>query len=77
MIKTSTQTKVVKYLYDEATEIESIETEILTDNDLGAFYYELKELKDELSQIEEFPPRNVIDNVLNYSKSINLQAVVN
>ena len=79
MIKITTQSKLVEFLYNESNKDEKpkIQNDILTDAELGAFYYEMEALKATLDSFKLDPSENALNNIFNYSKSINLHAVLN
>jgi uncharacterized phage-associated protein len=79
MIKTSTHNDIIKYLYEETTqdETESIESDLIFNEEAVQTYQELAAIKRSLDKTFKEPVKRVIDNILNYSKSLNLHPVKN
>jgi len=77
MTKTFTQNDVIRYVYNELNieEKQDIELAMLLDQDLADQFYELSKLKRSLNKIVKEPSQRVIDNILNYSKSLSLKHV--
>ena len=75
MTKTFTRTDVLRFYYNEVTEEEKQEIKIalLWDNRLAAYYQELEEMGNALNKIKKNPSGNVIENILNYSRSTAFQ----
>lgn len=71
MIKTITNDDLIRYVYDETSEVENeqIESVITWDkemkNDLSDFQF----LKKEISRIEMSPSQKLVDNLLFFSKN--------
>lgn len=76
MIKIFTQDDVIRYVYNETSELENIELEkaMLCDAELQEIYKELMVTKQQLDQSTKEPSDRVIQNILNYSKSVNLHS---
>jgi hypothetical protein len=77
MIKISTPNDVIRYVYNEASsqEGEELKSLLLWDNDLADLILELSEVKKSVSKINMEPSDRVINNILNYSKSLSLRTV--
>lgn len=74
MTKTFTQDDVIRYVYNETTELEKKELEkaLICDLELQDKYKELVAMKQQLDKGMKRPSDKVVDNILNYSKSLNL-----
>ena len=74
MIKTFTQNDVIRYVYQETSERETreIRKALLCDAKLEEMYKEVLSMKADLNKAEKDPSDKVINNILNYSKSIDL-----
>jgi chromatin remodeling complex protein RSC6 len=72
MIKTFTQTDLVRYLYREITEEESreIDRALLCDNELKALFNELRSMLDEIDAADLQPSPVTVQNILSYSRSL-------
>jgi len=77
MIQTSTHNEIIRYLYDETTEEENgnINNDLIFNEETRNFYHELASVKDSLNRSFKGPKQRTIDNILNYSKSLNLHPV--
>ena len=77
MIKTFTQTDILKFYYNEVTETEKkeIETALLWDSTLAEYYQELIEMEVALDKVRKEPSEKCIENILNYSRSLTVQTV--
>ncbi|HXA02649.1 MAG TPA: hypothetical protein VNW99_11715 [Cytophagaceae bacterium] len=77
MTKTFTRNDVIRYVYNELNtkEKSDIELAMLLDQDLAEEFYELSKVKRTLNRIVKEPSKRVIDNILNYSKSLSLRTV--
>jgi hypothetical protein len=77
MIQTSTHNEIIRYLYDETTEEENenLKNDLIFNEEARNFYYELASVKDSLNKSFKSPKQRTIDNILNYSKSLNLHPV--
>ena len=77
MTKTFTQNDLIRYIYHETTEQESIDIEetLLIDNEFFEEYRKLAEVSMELDRVDEKPSEKSIRKILNYSKSLNLHSV--
>jgi hypothetical protein len=77
MTKTFTQDDLIRYIYQDNNEQEKsdIEEALLIDNDLFEAYREIAEITEELNRIDYCPSEEVINKILNYSKSLNLHSV--
>ena len=74
MIKTFTQDDVIRYVYQETSELETkeIRKALLCDAKLEEMYKDILSMKADLDKAQKSPSDNVINNILNYSKSLNL-----
>ncbi|MBT1685270.1 hypothetical protein KK078_01820 [Fulvivirgaceae bacterium PWU37] len=72
MIKTFTQTDLVRYLYREITEEESreIDRALLCDNELKALFNELRCMLDEIDAADLQPSPVTVQNILSYSRNL-------
>ena len=77
MIKTFTQDDLVRYIYKETTEEESIEIEmaLLFDEALAENYNSLLKTVDLLTEVKVKPSNGTIDKILSYSRSYDLHAM--
>jgi hypothetical protein len=71
MIKTFTQTDLIRYLYHETTEEESreIEAALLCDATLRSQYLELQGVLSDLDAAQLEPSNEVVANILNRLRS--------
>jgi hypothetical protein len=74
MIRTITHDDVIRYVYHETSKEESqeIEQAIICDSDLQMMFKEINGVKNRLDEVQKTPSKMVINNILNYSKSLNL-----
>ena len=72
MIKTFTQTDLIRYLYHETTEEEKreIDRALLRDNKLKALYNEVRAALKDLDEATLQPSASTVFNILNYSRSL-------
>ena len=72
MIKTFTQTDLIRYLYHETTEAESkeIDKALLCDGELQALYKDLCLMKKEMDDAQLQPSASTVLNILSYSKNL-------
>jgi hypothetical protein len=77
MTKTFTRNDVIRYAYNELNteEKQDIELAMLFDPNLADQFYEISSLKRSLNKIVKEPSQRVIDNILDYSKSLSLRTV--
>ena len=77
MTKTFTQNDLIRFIYKETSHGETIEIRkaLLFDNELLDEFKELKECIRKLDSIEEVPSQKIVNNILEYSKTRNLQSV--
>lgn len=77
MIQTSTHNEIIRFLYDETTEEETklIKSDLLFNEEARNFYHEVASVKSTLNNGLKSPKQRTIENILNYSKSLNLQPV--
>ena len=77
MIKTFTLDDVLNYVYDEIEDpVEKLNIEMAIER-LAEFYRQALEIKDGMFYNLEEPSDQVTDNILNYSKSLNLHLIAN
>ncbi|MEM7110395.1 MAG: hypothetical protein AAF519_19360 [Bacteroidota bacterium] len=76
MIKTFTQDDVVRYVYQETSELETkeIRKALLCDAKLEEMYKQILSMKADLDKARKNPSDHAIDNILNYSKSFNVSS---
>jgi len=76
MIKTFTEDDIIKFLYNETSNRESLEIEeaLLCDTELQKQFKELVTIKNELSNLSCNPSDKSVSNILDYSKSLNLHS---
>lgn len=74
MITTFTQHDIIRYVYNETSETESEHIKSIISSNAGqsAFYKDIKSMKGRLEALERTPSERVINNILNYSKSLSL-----
>lgn len=72
MIKTFTQTDLIRYIYHETSEAETkeIDKALICDNTLQALYLDLISLHKDLDDAALEPPPSAILNILSYAKSL-------
>ena len=72
MIKTFTQTDLIRYLYQEITEEEKkeIDKALICDSELQALYNELCAMKNDMDSAQLEPAASTVLNILSYSKSL-------
>ena len=72
MIKTFTQTDLIRYIYHETSEAETkeIDKALICDNALQALYLDLIAQHKELDDAALEPPPSAILNILSYAKSL-------
>ncbi len=77
MIKTFTENDLIRYVYDETSEVENLEIEnvLLFDSTTQDDYSQLEELKSQLDTVEYAPSENVVKNILNKAKELTLLSV--
>ena len=77
MIKTFTPNDVIRYFYNETSEEENeaIAKALIIDAELLEVYMQLKQSTEKLDEIQKEPSECVINNILNYSKSKDLNSV--
>jgi hypothetical protein len=79
MIQIFTQNDLIRYIYHEMSEEESdkMAEALLFDDELMDSYQKLRTTKQmvETENLYFEPPRRVVDNILNYSKSFDLHTV--
>ncbi len=74
MIRTFTQDDVIRYVYNETSEEENneIEKAMLCDPELQIAFKEIRGIKNRLDEAVKSPSDKVTNNILNYSKTLNL-----
>lgn len=77
MTKTFTHDDLIRYIYRETSDAENKELEnaLLCDPGLSEMYKEIKSIFKNLDGILEEPSQRSVDNILNYSKSLNYHSV--
>ena len=77
MTKTFTQDELIRYIYHETSDQENkeIENALICDDVILEMYKKLKNTIEQLDKIEQLPSGQVIDKILNYSKSVDLDSV--
>lgn len=77
MTKTFTQDELIRYIYHETSDQENkeIENALICDDVILEMYKKLKNTIKQLDKIEKSPSGQIIDKILDYSKSINLNSV--
>ena len=70
MIKTFTQTDLIRYLYQETTEKEKreIDNALICDGELRALYNELCSMKASMDEAHIEPSTSAVLNILSYSR---------
>jgi hypothetical protein len=74
MTKTFTQDDVIRYLYNETSneEKKAIEQALVCDNQLLEVFQELSAVVKQFDEAQIQPSEKTIENIVNYSKSLNL-----
>jgi len=77
MTKTFTQDELIRYIYHETSDQENkeIENALICDDVILEMYKKLKNTIKQLDKIEKSPSDQIIDKILDYSKSVNLNSV--
>ena len=77
MTKTFTQDELIRYIYHETSDQENkeIENALICDDVILEMYKKLKNTIKQLDKIEKSPSGQIIDKILDYSKSVNLNSV--
>ena len=77
MIKTFTQTDLIRYLYRETTEEERTEIEkaLICDSDLMTLFSELRTVLKNMDAAQLEPSATTVLNILSYSKSTQPKTV--
>lgn len=77
MTKTFTQNDLIRYIYGETSDREEklIREALLCDDSLQELYKKLRGIIQKLDEVNEEPSEKVIDNILKYSKTVNLHSV--
>ncbi len=71
MIQLSTPNDVLRYVYEETTELENelIEESLVSDTELLTFYLDALETKHLMNKVVRTPSDRVVQNILNYSSN--------
>lgn len=80
MIKIFTENDLIRYVYDETSEVENLEIEnaLLFDSETQEEYAQLVELKSQLSSVEYIPSETSVSNILSKAKELqNVSSVAN
>ena len=77
MTKTFTQDELIRYIYHDTSDQENkeIENALICDDVILEMYKKLKNTIKQLEKIEKSPSGQIIDKILDYSKSVNLNSV--
>jgi hypothetical protein len=77
MIKTFTQTDLIRYIYLETTEEETreIDKALLCDSELQALCQELRSMKKGMDDAQIEPSSSTVLNILSYSRSLHEKRV--
>ena len=77
MTKTFTRNDLIRFIYKETSPGESreIRKALLFDNQLLTQFKELKEVVRILDIQDEYPSQKILNNILEYSKTLNLHSV--
>ena len=77
MTKTFTQDELIRFFYQETSKIETkeIEKALVIESQLAEEYKKLVSVINRLDEVEETPSTSSIQNIFNYSKSINLHSL--
>ena len=77
MTKTFTQDELIRYIYHDTSDQENkeIENALICDDVILEMYKKLKNTIKQLDKIEKSPSGQIIDKILDYSKSVNLNSV--
>ena len=80
MIKVFTENDLIRYVYDETSEVENLDIEnaLLFDSETQEEYSQLVELKSQLSSVEYIPSESSVSNILSKAKKLQkLSSVAN
>ena len=71
MIKTSTESDIVKYIYNQFNNKEKIdfESKLLFDSNLNNLIEDYYFIIDEIEKIDLKPNKKLLENIMNFSKS--------
>ena len=71
MIKTSTDSDIVKYIYNQFNNKEKIdfESKLLFDSNLNKLIEDYYFIIDEIEKIDLKPNKKLLENIMNFSKS--------
>lgn len=77
MIRTFTPNDVTRLIYNEMNDAETaaIKEQLLYDTELMEYYKEMKELSGDLDNALTGASKRTLNNILNFSKSVNLHPV--
>ena len=77
MTKTFTQDELIRFFYKETSkrETKEIEKALIIESQLAEEYKKLISVLRQLDKVQEIPSHSSIQNIFNYSKSINLHSL--
>ena len=77
MTKTFTQDDLIRFYYNDTSDLQTkeIKDTLLIDIQLADEYKKLASLLTHLDEVEEKPSDRTVQNILSYSKSINLHSI--
>ena len=72
MTKTFTENDLLRFIYGELTpqEKKEIDLSLLTDGSLRAQLREMEEMLEQLDKVQVKPPQKVVNNILDFSRSL-------
>lgn len=76
MIKIFTENDLIRYVYNETSEVENLEIEnvLLFDGETQDEYTQLAELKAQLDAVEFSPSESAVKNILTKAKELSLSS---
>jgi hypothetical protein len=76
MITTCTKDDVIRYVYEETSEVETplIEDALMCDHDLTSFFMDVLELRSMMNKIVRQPREVSVEHILSYSRSYVISA---
>ncbi len=71
MITTCTKDDVIRYVYEETSEMENplIEDALMSDPDLTTFFMDVLELRSLMNKIQRHPREASMDRIMSYSRN--------
>lgn len=77
MIRTFTPNDVTRLIYNEMNDAEAaaLKEQLLYDTELMEYYKEMKDLSQDLDNSMTGASQRTLNNILNYSKTVNLHPV--